>query len=225
MNRCCAKKSTVTLQRLALTAFVTLFLAACGEEPAPTATPPPTATAIPTPTPAAAATPAPVSLTILSPREGAGVETGAVRVLGKTRNDAVVAINGTPVDVAADGSFEQDLVVEEGINSIEVVATDLFGHTAFTPVVFFSISPTAGLPFSLFYPADGLEVTDPTISVVGGTRPDAVVGVNGNPVDVNALGIFSATVSLEEGANLIEVVAADMHENLRFETAVVFYIP
>ena len=77
----------------------------------------------------------------------------------------------------------------------------------------------------LFYPPDGLEVKEPTIAVVGGTSPDAVAGVNGTPVDVNALGIFSTTAPLEQGANLIEVVATDIQGNIRFQTVVVFYLP
>lgn len=153
------------------------------------------------------------------------MEIGAVRVLGVTRPDAMVAVNGIPVDVAADGTFQHDLILEEGPNLVEVVATDLLGQAESQSVVVFLVSGVAGLPLSLFYPPDGLEVKDATIKVVGGTRQDAVVGVNGVPAEVNALGIFSATVSLEEGANLIEVVAVDIQENVNFQTLVVFYMP
>ena len=89
----------------------------------------------------------------------------------------------------------------------------------------FFVSPTAGIPLSVFYPADGLLVTDQTLQVIGGTRQDAVVGVNGEPVTVNGLGIFSTTILLEEGPNLIEVVAVDIQENVNFQTVVVFYEP
>ena len=81
------------------------------------------------------------------------------------------------------------------------------------------------MPFSLFYPLDGLETAEPAIPVLGGTRADAVVGVNGTPVEVNALGIFSTTVALEEGPNFIEVVATDIRGNVRFQTVAVFYLP
>ena len=118
------------------------------------------------------------------------MEVGAVRVLGMTRQDAVVAVNGIPVDVSADGVFQRDLTLEKGTNLIEIVATDLFGQTESQSVVVFFVSPTAGLPLSLFYPPDGLEVKEPTTTVVGATRQDAVVGVIGTPVEVNALGIF-----------------------------------
>ena len=55
---------------------------------APTSTPvPATRTPVPTAIP-------PLTLRLLAPLDGAGVEIGAVGVLGKTRPDAVVAVNG-----------------------------------------------------------------------------------------------------------------------------------
>ena len=171
------------------------------------------------------ATPAPLELELLAPQDGAGVETGALRVLGQTRVDAVVGINGVPVEVAADGSFTQDIVLEEGINLVEITATDLTGQTAAEQAMVFFITTAAGLPFSLSYPPDGLETAEPAIPLFGGTRADAVVGVNGTPVEVNALGIFSTTVTLEEGPNFIEVVATDIGGNVRFQTVAVFYLP
>ena len=44
-------------------------------------------------------------------------------------------------------------------------------------------------------------------------------------MEINAQGIFSTTVSLEESANLIEVVAVDIQDNVNFQTVVVFYTP
>ena len=153
------------------------------------------------------------------------METGALRVLGQTRVDAVVGINGVPVEVSANGSFTQDIVLEEGINLVEVTATDLTGQTAAEQAMVFFITTSAGLPFSLFYPPDGLESAEAAIPLFGGTRADAVVGVNGTPVEVNALGIFSTTVTLEEGPNFIEVVATDIRGHVRFQTVAVFYLP
>ena len=178
-----------------------------------------------TPVPTAEPTPDRFGLRILSPHDGAGVEINAVRVLGLTRPDAVVAVNGTPVSISADGVFQHDLLLDEGENLIEVVATDLSGGTDAQFRGVFFVSPTAGIPLSIFYPADGLLLTEPAVQVIGGTRLDAVVGVNGKPVPVNELGIFSATVLLEKGANLIEVVAVDIEQNVNFQTVVVFYEP
>ena len=70
-----------------------------------------------------------------------------------------------------------------------------------------------------------LEVSEPFVRIVGVSALDAVIGINETPIEVTELGIFSATMILDEGANLIEVVAADLSGNVRFQTVAVFYTP
>jgi hypothetical protein len=235
---------------LGLVALASLILAGCSKGEARTGTNPthtpttvaaeqtpqitPTPTTKPTagPTKSLATTPTPTTLdpnelplTLLAPQDGMGIEIDSVRIIGTTRPDAAVGVNGTPVEISATGMFQHDVSLDDGINGIQIEAADLSGSTASEYAVVFFISPTAGLPLSVFYPYDGLQVDESEVQVVGGTRQDAVVGVNGYPVEVDANGIFSTTVSLEEGANLIEVVAADVDQNVRFQTVSVFYIP
>ncbi|MDP6549330.1 MAG: hypothetical protein QF659_04585 [Dehalococcoidia bacterium] len=169
--------------------------------------------------------PAPLTLELLSPVDGASSEVPAVAVLGKTSADAVVEINGVPVEVAADGSFQRDMVLGDSENEIEVTVEGLSGEAEIQSAEVLYSPPADGLPFTVFYPPDGLEVSQPNLMVIGGTRADAAVAVNGSPVDVNVLGLFSTTVSLEQGANLIEVISADVQEDVRFEALVVFYLP
>ncbi|NQW24397.1 MAG: hypothetical protein HQ475_13250 [SAR202 cluster bacterium] len=216
-----------------------LLLAACGGEgtsSSPTAVPTSTvavaATQIPEGTPIPSPTAGlPPDLELISPEDGAGVEVDAVRVMGKTSVDAAVGINGATgvtgvtVNVSPDGSFYYDIDLNDGANLIEVAATSPSGETAFQEVSVFYVSTTAGLPFTLFYPPDGLVVSEPEIPVFGGTKPDAVVGVNEIPVDINSRGIFSTSVTLEEGGNFIEVLATDIEGNVRFQTVAVFYLP
>ena len=219
------KKSNVGRWWVLLTAFVTFTIAACGGDDSPTAPTPIKEPATVSPMTQAVTPVSGPELQLLAPQDGAGVETDAVRVMGITGVDAAVGVNGIPVDVRPDGSFFYDLQLDEGINLVEVEVADLSGQTAGEQVAVFFIAPTAGLPFALNYPPDGLEVSTDTVLVAGGTRPDAVVGVNSDPVEINALGIFSTTVTLEEGPNFIEVVATDLQGNVRFQTVAVFYIP
>ena len=167
--------------------------------------------------------PEPIFLQVISPVDGSGVEVRATRMIGRT-SAAAVDINGIPVDLNEDGSFQRDLPLREGVNLLEVVASTASGRTKSEQILVFMVSPIAALPFSLLYPFDGLEANTPTIPVVGVTQRDAVVGVNGIPVEVNDLGIFSTTLTLIEGDNLIEVVATDLRE-VRFQTVAVFYLP
>ena len=218
----CGGESTSAGPTLPLTSGPASTVAATPITPSPTTSPPltPGSTLAPTANPTL-----PFMLELLAPEDGVGVEVDTVRVMGKTRVDAAVGINGIPVEVSADGSFHHDLVVENGANLVEVIATTFSGETASQEAAVFFISTAAGLPFTLFYPPNGLTVPDPDIPVFGGTSPEAVVGVNGTPVDTNSLGIFSTSVTLEEGPNFIEVLATDINGNVRFQTVAVFYIP
>lgn len=193
-----------------------------------TPTSPPSATPAPTRSPTVSPSPGveavSLSLDLLAPAEGADVEVGAVRVLGITSPGAVVMVNGIEADVNSDGTFQHDLVLQEGINSVEALAAQPSGAVASDSVVVLFVPRAAGIPLSVLFP-QGVEVSEPRITIIGATRQDAVVGVNGVPVDVNSLGIFSTEVALEVGANLVEVVAVDLDENVNFQTVVVFHIP
>lgn len=222
-----------------------LMVVGCGSDPratqtpvSPGVTPTPSPVLIPTsvqPTlpatgqPAHTPTPinapvAPLVLDLLTPLDQSGVEVGFVRVMGTTSGTSV-SVSGLSAILSAAGEFQRDITLRDGVNLIEVVASDAAGQTTSQQIVVFFIAPTAGLPFTLLYPLDGLEVSQPVLTVVGVTRPDAVIGVNEVPAEVEGSGIFTARVVLEEGANLLEVVAADFEGNVRFQTAVVFYLP
>ena len=190
--------------------------------------PSPASPLTPTPEPAqttpASPTPEPVSLLVLTPPDNIGVEVGAIRVAGLTSGNKI-GINGIPVEVLEDGTFERDLILSDGVNLIEVLASGPGGGTTSRQLVVFYVSPTAGLPFTLLYPPDGLTVSQPEVNVLGVTTLDAIVGVNQIPVEINSFGVFSASVTLEEGANLVEVVATNIQGNIRFQTVAVFYTP
>jgi hypothetical protein len=81
------------------------------------------------------------------------------------------------------------------------------------------------LPFTLFYPVDALAVVSPTIWVVGATLPDASILVNGAVVTPNQLGLFSHSVPLAIGSNIIEVLVSTLEGNLVSKTVVVFRLP
>ena len=143
-----------------------------------TATPLPVKTAMPTPTPVvmitpiatSTATPAPtpvtpISLSIWSPMDGAGVEAGAIRVMGMT-SAPLVDINGISVSVATDGRFQHDLVLVVGENRIEITASEHSGRAQSQQLEVFLVTTTAGLPFTLLYPSDGIEVSEAIVDVV-----------------------------------------------------------
>ena len=162
---------------------------------------------------------------LFSPVDGIVSEVGSIRVLGRAEPGAWAIVNETPVAAGADGFFQFDLILDEGPNTIEVAAANAGGRTQTRTVEVSFVPSNFALPFTLFYPLDGMETKQPSIPVLGATRPDAVVAINGNPVESGASGIFGGTSSLEEGANLVEVVATDIDGNVRSAVIAVFYIP
>lgn len=95
-----------------------------------------------------------------------------------------------------------------------------------------SISPTptaVALFLTVTQPSDGTQVSTSSVLVSGATSPGAVVSVMFDDevivADVDQNGGFSATVTLEEGPNVIEVVASDQRGNEKSSVLAVIYVP
>ena len=78
-------------------------------------------------------------------------------------------------------------------------------------------------------PHDGEEVSASPVTVSGVTLAGAVVSVSVNGgleiVEVDESGSFSAAVDLEEGPNLIEVIASDAYGDSKTLSIVINYLP
>ena len=96
-----------------------------------------------------------------------------------------------------------------------------------TPTPAATLTPGEGerLFIEITEPEDESVVSTETVAVRGSTAADAVVSVNGAVVEVDAYGAFEAIVTLEEGPNLIEVVASDLTGAEESRDIVVVYIP
>jgi len=91
-------------------------------------------------TPAAAASDAPatvepVALQVLSPQDEALVSEAQIQVVGTSSPDAVVTVNDEILIAGSDGSFETTVTLEEGVNLIEVVASNASGTEAYVDLV------------------------------------------------------------------------------------------
>ncbi len=74
-------------------------------------------------------------------------------------------------------------------------------------------------------PQDEAVVTTASIQVRGETIPSAVVTVNGQIVEVDADGQFQVTLTLEEGPNVIDIIATDEDGNEVAVELVIFRAP
>ena len=83
----------------------------------------------------------------------------------------------------------------------------------------------APVTLSALTPQDETITASAVISVTGQTSPGAVVSVDGNLVDVDTEGRFQTMVELEEGPNIIEIVASDLVGNEHSAVIRVIYEP
>ena len=97
-----------------------------------------------------------------------------------------------------------------------------------TPTQVITPTPTV-LLLQITQPIDGAQVSTSAVLVTGKTIPDAVVSASVDDAveiaNVDQNGNFSVTVNLEEGPNLIEVIASDLQGNEKSSTIAVIYVP
>lgn len=107
-------------------------------------------------------------------------------------------------------------------------ATQTPGPTATTQLTPSPGPSSQALSLEISQPSDGAEVSTSPVTVSGMTTPEAVVSVSVNEdleiADVDQNGTFSVTVDLEEGPNLIEVIASDAFGNVKTSSIVINYL-
>jgi len=74
-------------------------------------------------------------------------------------------------------------------------------------------TPPAAFYLEITQPADNSIINVGTVEVVGRTSPGAVVSVNDEIAVADTEGTFVVTIALEEGPNIIEVIASDDEGN------------
>jgi len=67
-------------------------------------------------------------LTVTQPAGDSIIDADKVEVRGRTTPDAVVSVNGELAEVDEEGNFTMMVVLEEGPNTIEDIASDLEGN-------------------------------------------------------------------------------------------------
>lgn len=96
---------------------------------AATDTPVPTVTPLLEPTPSPEAIEGPLFLQLIQPEETeVFVQESSIKVVGRTRVDAVITVNDMVVEPNIDGQFESTVPLEIGANIIEVVVSVASGE-------------------------------------------------------------------------------------------------
>ena len=96
---------------------------------------------------------------------------------------------------------------------------------AWSPAASFKTPSATALFLQVTSPADRSVVNIPSIQVTGKTQPGAYVTANDSFVQAGGDGTFSASVTLVEGPNIIDVIASSQAGEVVSVTLTVTYIP
>ena len=163
-------------------------------------------------------------LQVYAPEDGSVVPGSEVAVYGQTSPGARVFIGGEETGVDAQGGFRGEASLAPEENEVVIVAMDDDGRER-------SIARTVtslALPFLLLVtePENESIVSVSMLRLSGRTGPNAIVSINGRSVPVDRFGYFSNTVTLDEGPNVIDVVATnDDGRTLSTVLAVIYRAP
>ena len=129
-----------------------------------------------------------------------------VAVYGQTATGAKVLVSGLPTEVDSEGGFRSSVSLSPGENIVVVEANSPEGSSTVSRIV-----TSLDLPFLLLItePENESIVFDAALTIAGRTGPNAIVSLNGRSVPVDRFGYFASTVRLDEGPNVIDVVATN----------------
>ena len=163
-------------------------------------------------------------LQVYAPEEGAVVPGSAVVVYGQTSPGARIFIEGNETTVDAEGGFRADVALAPEENEVVIVAVAGEGRRRTVSRTVTSLA----LPFLLLVtePENESIVSTSVLRLSGRTGPNAIVSINGRSVPVDRFGYFTGAVILDEGPNVIDVVATnDDGRTLSTVLAVIYRAP
>ncbi|MEW5759703.1 MAG: right-handed parallel beta-helix repeat-containing protein, partial [Candidatus Thermoplasmatota archaeon] len=154
----------------------------------------------------------PPFLVLTSPKELELFNRTIVDVIGKTEANIDVSANGVLTKSDNYGNFKISVLLVEGLNPINVIATDKAGNPT---TVNINVSVDITLPsLSLLSPLNGTYTNLSQIEVRGRAELNSSVIVNGKNTTLDKNGDFTTLVELiEEGENIINVEARDKAGN------------
>ena len=152
-------------------------------------------------------------LTVTAPVDKLATNNATLAVTG-TATDVgsgikTVTVNGSPVTMGVGGSFNSNVTLAAGTNTITMIATDTAGNI--TTVIRLVTQDQAGPVLTVSAPVNGFITNNASLAVTGTATAGSgikTLTVNGSPVSVVA-GAFSTNVTLVAGTNTITVVATD----------------
>jgi hypothetical protein len=160
---------------------------------------------------------------VLNPPDGLWINDQMLSVQGTVPVGIQVQINQVEAEVDAEGSFNVDVVLEEGENIIHIEAIDAVENVSVEERrVHLHTQPPV---LSLTTVREGMIVREPSLLVVGQTVPHTAVWLNGRELAVDSQGGFQGLVDLIEGENVIRADAIDRAGNTAVLVREITYAP
>ncbi len=162
-------------------------------------------------------------LTIIQPDPNSITNSSQTTVLGTTDSDVIsLTINGEYLSIHG-FTFSKPLNLYEGNNTLVIIATDYAGNIAkdIRYILLDSIAPIVVVS----HPVDGLRTNKPSFVMGGYTDLEgAKMRINGELVTIEN-GIWTHTVNLLKGNNVLLIDAEDIAKNHRFVYHNIYYDP
>ncbi|MHB8108063.1 MAG: stalk domain-containing protein [Candidatus Cryosericum sp.] len=152
-------------------------------------------------------------IAVTAPVDGSLVGSASVTVSGRTDAGSSVTVNGVAATVQTTGDFSANIILAEGTNAIQIIATDVAGNIGQTRVnVTLDTKPPT---LTITAPKIYSTVMTQQIAVTGKTEAGAIVTVAGARVNVAADGSFSILYMFpKEGLNVIDITSTDAAGNV-----------
>lgn len=157
----------------------------------------------------------PPGVAITSPSDGWLSRGGTVHVTGTADTGARVYVNGMPV--VNDGGIDHVLLLDEGVNVVEMMAVDAAANTA-TSSITVTVDSQPPIIMLTSPMTDHVMISEQTLEITGTILGDlAILTVMGDEVSVAGIdGAFATTVTLtEEGVTRVVIRATDTAGNFR----------
>jgi hypothetical protein len=151
----------------------------------------------------------PPAITVDEPQDGFLTNNPVLAIRGTTEPGALLSVDGVNASVAASGAFLEAVQLANGNNTITLAAQDGAGNWGYLTLE--GVLDRTPPFLRVTSPADGSVTAQEFVSVEGEVEAEATLFVNG--VGEFALGAFSVSVHLNEGPNMVLVVARDLAGN------------
>jgi len=150
-------------------------------------------------------------IAITRPLDNEWTNQQVLTIEGKTLPGTTLTINQQPVKVGPDGSFQSEMMLNDGDNAIKLVAVDDVGNvTTLDRVIHLK---TGAMPIQVNV-QDGAQIADANFQLIGKVEPGSSVQINGRTIPVSALGDFQVTIPLLAEKNTLDIQSTDQAGNV-----------